>query len=254
MSDYQPPDPYALTRREQAQVLPRRFYKLVSTAAQADGHVVLLDGKPARRSDGAALVLPDAGLAGLLAAEWAAQATHIDLASMPLTSLAMRALAASPEQCQQWHDDILAYAGSDLLCYRAAHPAALQALQARHWDGPLAWARAAFHAPFAVTTGISAIEQPAAALQGVREHLAPARDAPLRLAGLHAMTALLGSALLALMCGAGALSLDAAWSAAHVDEDFQIAQWGQDEEARQRRDARARDFAAAARLARGHEA
>lgn len=256
MSDYQPPDPYALTRREQARVLPKRFYQHVTTKAQAGGHVILLDGKPAKRTDGAVLVLPDADLAALVAEEWAAQGVHIDLVTMPLTTLAMRALAALPAQRQQWHDEILAYAASDLLCYRAEHPAALQALQARHWDGPLAWARDALDAPFVVTLGISAVNQPAATLERVQQRLCPYKDAPtpLRIAGLNAMTALLGSALLALMCAEGALSPDDAWSAAHVDEDYQSAQWGLDAEAQQRRSARARDFAAAATVARRREA
>jgi chaperone required for assembly of F1-ATPase len=46
----------------------------------------------------------------------------------------------------------------------------------------------------------------------------------------------------------GRLSPEEAWDAAHVDEDWQISQWGEDEEARTRRENRRRDFAAAARL------
>ncbi len=252
MSDYQPPDPYALTRREQARVLPKRFYKQVATGEHAAGHVILLDGKPAKRPDGAVLALQDVALARLLAEEWAAQGALIDLVTMPLTKLAMPALAALPAQRLQWHDEIVNYAGSDLVCYRAEHPAMLIELQARHWDGVVHWARTQLQAPFEVTSGISAVIQPAAALARVREALGPFRDEPtaLRLAALNTMTALLGSALLALMCAAGAISAEAAWSAAHVDEDFQIGQWGVDEEAAERRRARFRDFAAAALLAR----
>jgi chaperone required for assembly of F1-ATPase len=39
-----------------------------------------------------------------------------------------------------------------------------------------------------------------------------------------------------------AISPEAMWAAAHVDEDFQISQWGQDWEAKARRDARRREF------------
>ena len=41
---------------------------------------------------------------------------------------------------------------------------------------------------------------------------------------------------------------DAAWDAAHVDEDWQIDQWGEDTEAKIRRQNRKRDFDAAAKL------
>ena len=46
----------------------------------------------------------------------------------------------------------------------------------------------------------------------------------------------------------GALSADAAWQAAHVDEDWNMAQWGEDEMAMQRRAFRFAEFAAAAKI------
>jgi chaperone required for assembly of F1-ATPase len=61
------------------------------------------------------------------------------------------------------------------------------------------------------------------------------------------MTALTGSALLGLALAKKRLEPEAAWDAAHVDEDFQISQWGEDAEAKDRRAARKRDFDAAAR-------
>ena len=63
------------------------------------------------------------------------------------------------------------------------------------------------------------------------------------------MTTLTGSVLLALAVARGALTAEEAWRTAHVDEDFQIERWGEDEEARRRREARWRDFEAAARVA-----
>ena len=62
------------------------------------------------------------------------------------------------------------------------------------------------------------------------------------------MTSLTGSALLALAVDFGELDAETAWAAAHVDEDFQAEQWGQDAEALARRASRKRDMLAAARL------
>ena len=56
-------------------------------------------------------------------------------------------------------------------------------------------------------------------------------DDPFRLAGLSLATTLTGSALIALALAEGALDVDAAWAAAHVDEDWNIAKWGEDAEA-----------------------
>jgi chaperone required for assembly of F1-ATPase len=49
------------------------------------------------------------------------------------------------------------------------------------------------------------------------------------------VTTLTGSALIALALSRGRLSAEAAWQAAHVDEDWNMEQWGRDETALERR-------------------
>ena len=60
------------------------------------------------------------------------------------------------------------------------------------------------------------------------------------------MTTLTGSALLALALAAGAFDADTVWAAAHVDEDWQMSQWGRDEAALERRAFRQTELRAAA--------
>ncbi len=67
---------------------------------------------------------------------------------------------------------------------------------------------------------------------------------------MSSITALTGSALLALALAAGALDVEAAWAAAHVDEDWQMSQWGRDELALARRDYRFAEMQAAATVLR----
>ena len=55
-----------------------------------------------------------------------------------------------------------------------------------------------------------------------------------------------GSTLIALALMRGVLSPEAAWQAAHVDEDWNMEQWGKDEIALRRRSSRFAEFAAAA--------
>ena len=88
--------------------------------------------------------------------------------------------------------------------------------------------------------------QPEAAREAVARELAT-RDA-FALAALHVMTTLTGSALLALAHAKGRLTAEAAWAAAHVDEDWQIAKWGEDAEAAARRQRRWAEMQAASRL------
>jgi chaperone required for assembly of F1-ATPase len=59
------------------------------------------------------------------------------------------------------------------------------------------------------------------------------------------ITTLTGSGLLALALERGAIEPEAAWAAAHVDEDWQIAQWGRDDDALERRAYRRAEFEAA---------
>jgi chaperone required for assembly of F1-ATPase len=78
---------------------------------------------------------------------------------------------------------------------------------------------------------------------------------PFSFVALHNLATLTGSTLLATMLAAGRISVDAAWLAANVDEDWQIATWGEDAEALARRARRLAEFSASVRfadLARGH--
>ena len=75
-------------------------------------------------------------------------------------------------------------------------------------------------------------------------------DDPWSIAAVHVVTTLTGSALLALALLRGVLDADQVWNAAHVDEDWNIEQWGVDEEVAARRRARLVDFTAAAGIIR----
>lgn len=227
--------------------LPKRFYKDVSVKDEERGGASLqLDGKPVRTPGKAALTLPARALAEAIAAEWRAQGERIDPSTMPLTRLANSAIDGVAGREQAVIDDIVRHAASDLLCYRAEGPKALIEAQGKHWDPVLAFARDMLHAPLVLSEGVVHVAQPEASLARIRGEIEGID--PFSLAALHVMTALTGSALLPLAVLKGRLSAEEAWDAAHVDEDFQISQWGEDAEAVTRRGNRWRDFAAAARV------
>jgi chaperone required for assembly of F1-ATPase len=68
------------------------------------------------------------------------------------------------------------------------------------------------------------------------------------LAALHVMTTLTGSTLIALAIARGKLDVEAAWAAAHADEDYQMRIWGADAEALERRARRWTEMKSAADL------
>jgi chaperone required for assembly of F1-ATPase len=188
-----------------------------------------------------------------VAGEWERQRETIEPADMPLTRLLNSAIEGVARMMAETRAEILKYAGSDLLCYRAEEPEALAERQRLAFDPVLRWAADALGARFSAAAGITHVEQPPEALEAVRRSLEDFDD-PIALAALGAMTTLTGSALLALAVARELVTHEAAWRAAHVDEDFQAERWGVDAEAQARREARWREFEAAAlaiRLLRG---
>jgi chaperone required for assembly of F1-ATPase len=241
------PDPVRRAQNQMKSPLPKRFYSEVTVVAAAEGFAVHLDGKPVRTPAKMILTLPTQRAARLVADEFAAQRENIDPISMPVTRLINTAIDGIAQDTQAVLEDILRFSSSDLLCYRADGPEKLVERQAEAWDPVIDWARSALGARFVLAEGVMHVEQPREAIGAIGIHL-KMRDDPLRLAALHLMTSLTGSALLALAVEAGELNVEAAWAAAHVDEDWQIEHWGEDFEAAQRRKLRKADMLAAANL------
>jgi chaperone required for assembly of F1-ATPase len=239
-------DPVATARIAAKPIFPKRFYTEATTGEGDGGWRLLLDGRPAKTPGRNGLAFPTRALGEAIAAEWNAQAEFIDPREMPVTRIANSIIDGVVRDPAPVADDILKYAGSDLLCYRADAPTTLVDRQAALWDPILAWARDELGARLIMSEGIMHVRQPQTALAALRKAL-PVVDG-WRIGATHVVTTLTGSALLAIALLHGRLTAEEAWHAAHVDEDFQIAQWGEDEEAKQRRANRHRDFTAAARM------
>jgi chaperone required for assembly of F1-ATPase len=192
------------------------------------------------------LAAPTAALAQAIAAEWEAQRKLVDPAKMPLTRLANTIIDGVSDAPSVVADDAAKYLASDLVVYRAEAPEGLVVRQAQAWDPVLAWARESLGAAFVPAQGgIVFVPQPAHALAAARAAIP--RD-PWRLGAFHSITTLTGSALIALAMANGALSVARAWSAAHVDEDWNMEQWGRDELALERRASRFAEMQAAAQV------
>lgn len=238
-------DPVARARAAQRVPLPKRFYAEVGVGEAEGGYTILLDGRPVRTPARGLLKAPTRALAEAMAQEWAAQGTEINPFTMPLTRLVNVALDRVAPEAAAVADEVVSYAGTDMLFYRAEGPQTLVERQARLWDPVLDWARRDHDARFFLAEGVRHVAQPEEALARVRA-LVPRE--PLALAAVHSMTTLTGSALLALAVAGGALDAEEAWTAAHVDEDFNREQWGEDESAAARRAARKVEMDAAARV------
>jgi len=234
-------DPTESARRNMRPQLRKRFYQRAHVGDAAP-FAILLDDRPVRTPAGNALALPSRALGEAVAAEWDAQQERIDPAVMPLTRLVNSVIDGVAMAPAPVAEEVVRYLGSDLVCYRADTPAGLVARQARHWDPILGWARDTLGARFVLAEGVMFAAQPDHAI--VAASAAIPSD-PWRLGAVNVITTLTGSALIALALSQGRLTVDDAWTAAHVDEDWNMSQWGRDEVALARRATRFAEMQAA---------
>lgn len=218
---------------------PKRFYKQAGIAPAEAGFTVELDGRPIKTPAKAPLALPSQKLAQAVAAEWQAQGETLDLQGMTLTRLANVAIDRTPATRADLADELTRYAGTDVVCYLAEAPSELRARQEAAWTPWRDWAGRTLDVVLVPVEGLMASPQPQASLDAVRSHALSLDD--FRLTGLTWACSLFGSAVLALAVEQRALTAGEALNASCVDEDWQIEQWGEDEEAQQVRMARMRD-------------
>ena len=242
-------DPMEAAQRSMRSDLPKRFWSDVSLKRDGVSHQVLLDGRPARTPARHALATRHAPLAEVLKAEWDAVEDRLDPSALPMTRLINVAVDRAGAQRDALLDEVASYAQTDLLCYRAALPHGLAERQRTVWDPYLERLKTHHGIVMALAEGVVHVEQSPEALSALRA-LADTRAVDAEtVTALNMATTLTGSAVLALALtepGEDGGRAKAIWQAAHVDEDWNRQQWGEDSEASALRAQRWRDFEAAA--------
>ncbi|PWC33761.1 ATP12 family protein [Azospirillum sp. TSO35-2] len=211
----------------------KRFYKAAGVGETDGGFQVELDGRPVRSPAKAPLVFSSRTLAQGVADEWNAQDDRIDPHSMPLMQFSSTAVDLIPAKRAEIVEAVSAYAGTDLLCYRADHPQPLVDRQARLWQPLLDWAALQYDAPLTVCVGLMPKPQPDEALVALRRVVEATDD--WYLSALQTATGVCGSIIVALALLEGRLSAEEAFEVSQLDETYQIEQWGEDAEATKRR-------------------
>lgn len=225
----------------------KRFYKEVTVAQTDGGWRALLDGRGIKTAGGRLQVVPTQALAEALAAEWSAQGEEIDPALFHLRDLADFAIDAVAAQSEQVLDELLPYAETDTLCYRADPDEALHKRQLEVWEPLLTDVEARLGVHFVRISGIVHKPQPEATLTRLRQEL-EAQDA-FSLAALKMLASLAASLTIALEAIRPGSDVEALWNAANLEEDWQVELWGEDWEAAERRAARLEAFKLAVGLA-----
>jgi chaperone required for assembly of F1-ATPase len=208
---------------------PRRFWTEVAVVPEGEGWTVTLDGRPVRTPQKAHLRVPTRAFAEEVAREWAEQEGELNPAAMPATRLANAAIDKVAASRAEVVAMLAEFGATDLLCYRAEGPSTLVARQGAGWDPLLLWCAQALGAELRLGRGVMPVAQAEGDLRRLREPL-EAMDA-FELAAFHDLVSLSGSLVLALAVAMGRLSPEEAWTLSRIDEEFQIEEWGADEEA-----------------------
>lgn len=212
----------------------RRFYKKVSVESDAKGgFAVALDSRNVKTPAGGPLLAPTRSLAQAIAEEWDAQGEKVDPLSMPLMRLLCTAIDRVSPNREPVIDQVVAFAATDLVCYRAEGPADLVKRQEDMWQALLDWAATTHGATLAVTRGVVPIAQPKDALTVFRKVVQTLDNYELTAVANGTSTA--GSLVIGLALVGGRLDADGAFAAAELDASFQIERWGSDDEAVARR-------------------
>lgn len=207
----------------------KRFWTSAAVVDLADGFTVHLDGRAVKTPAKTPLIVPTRAMAAAIAAEWDAQEGAIDPRTMPVTRSANAAIDKVAVQHAEVAQMIADYGDSDLLCYRAPGPAELTLRQAQMWDPLLDWAADALGVRLSTACGVIHVPQDPATLAqlSARVH---ALD-PFALAAFHDLVSLSGSLILGFAAMLDHRPADEIWSLSRLDEEWQIEQWGSDEEA-----------------------
>lgn len=205
---------------------PKRFYKAVSTIETEGGFAVCLDGRIPRTPAKNALVLPNQAAAKLVASEWDAQIELITPASMPITRLCNVAIDRGYLTREALIEEVVKYARTDLVCYRAPSPKTLLEAQCAAWDPLMDWAGKNHHIKLTTTFDALAIAQPAPSLTALRDAI-EGHDI-WHLTALAFATGLAGSAIVAFALVNGFIDGETAFKAIRVEEDWQATRWGVD--------------------------
>lgn len=224
----------------------KRFWTETGVADVDGGWTVTLDGKPLQTPGKKPLILPTRAYADECAAEWDAQVDAVQPDSMPLTRTANSAIDKVSAQFDEVAALIAAYAETDLLCYRAEEPDGLVRHQAAAWDPLLDWAAEALGARLHPTTGVIHRPQDPQAVSRLAE-ATRALD-PFGLTAFHDLVALSGSLVIGFAAARRIAPPETLWAASRIDEDWQVAQWGGDEEAAEKAALKMQAFVQAANI------
>ena len=209
-----------------------RFWKTVSVRQinHGSGYEIYLDEKVLNTPQKNPLVVPTLVMAEFVASEWRLIDKKIDPLIMPYTRFVNSAIDKVGPQVDDIRQLIIEYGDSDLICYRAESPKELCVRQELAWGTLIEWSEKELNAPLKVHSGVIYQPQRRKSILELEKHVF--QLSIFQLCALHDLVTISGSLILSLSVIKGFLSVNSAWDASQVDENWQIEHWGSDVEAK----------------------
>ncbi|OAV96422.1 hypothetical protein PTTG_04010 [Puccinia triticina 1-1 BBBD Race 1] len=211
----------------------RRFWKTVDIHKQEDGqYSIRLDLRNLKTPGGKPLVLPKSKLvlATLIAREWDEQRKILKQHSLPMTSLASRAIDGLNEtERETVIDDLMRYLDTDTICFQESKPRVLAEMQKTHWAPLLAWLQEAYQIDLKVHEDSILYCKQSPETHSKMRALVVRFDA-LKLAAFERAVHATKSFVIALALVEGRLTVEQASDASRVEVLSQISRWGEVED------------------------
>ncbi|MBT5187749.1 MAG: ATPase [Kordiimonadaceae bacterium] len=211
----------------------KRFYTEVTVVGAKGSFEVHLDGRSIKTPEKSACIMPTKIMAEAVAKEWREQEEEIKPDLMPITKLMNTAIDRVDKRRNDLINELVEYAGSDQLCYRADDPVELIEIQNKLWNPLLDKIKDVHNVKLKLTTGIVFIEQDKQQINKIRSLIEEIES--FKLTAFYGITTVSGSVTIGFNLFEGHINIDEAWDAGQCDENFQISKWGLDYEAEDRR-------------------
>ncbi len=205
------------------------FWSNVELGQGETGYKVMLDGRDLKTPAKSTLQVPTKAMAEEIAAEWRSLKDKVDPGKLPLTKLANAAIDKVAVQSEPIIGMLAEYATTDLLCYRATSPKGLADRQEQIWQPLLDWFEDTHNVQLEVGSGVMPIRQPTQVLTSCTALLN--RYSEFELAAIYDLITLTGSFVIGIATADKKITVSEAWLASRIDEDWQISEWGADEDA-----------------------
>ncbi|GAA5837634.1 hypothetical protein JCM9279_006815 [Rhodotorula babjevae] len=220
------------SQTSRAETMMRRFWKSVALEPRDGDYAVLLDKRTLKTPGGTQLLVPKERLpvALCIADEWENQTTVLKPHTLPMTSIAARALDGlnTAEARKDVVAYLLRYLDTDTVCFHESFPERLTRLQDAHWKPLIAWVEETYGVEIKLYEGILGNKQSDATV--LKLGAVASEFDHFKLAAFERAVLASKSYLIALALVEGHLTVDEAAHAAHVEVQSQIDRWGEVED------------------------